>query len=228
MLIDEATCSLCFKAASFVNRTSAGIAQPQLYFPFCLIRLAELQPSRQEDTLLSVNLKKIDKTLQLKDSIIQQGKVYSTDKTTMKIPGNHPSFWQASRKLVFILSSQLFIASCKAAPAHSQCIRQSVWAEWDKDARRISARIDRGDTLSPRCPISCSLGTEVRVGGDHWVAAFWQILYTASQLRWCLFKCKGSTRLADSAAIRALEWTGGEMAHKHALVLTGTLHVCWR
>lgn len=131
----------------------------------------------------------------------------------MKIPGNHPSFWQASRKLVFILSSQLFIASCKAAPAHSQCIRQSVWAEWDKDARRISARIDRGDTLSPRCPISCSPGTEVRVGGDHWVAAFWQILYTASQLRWCLFKCKGSTRLADSAAIRALEWTGGGEWH---------------
>lgn len=61
---------------------------------------------------------------------------------------------------------------------------------------------------------------------DHWVAASWQIIYASSQLRWCLFKCKGRTRLADSAAIHALGWTGGNHTHTHArtVILGKTLH----
>lgn len=138
-------------------------------------RLSDLQLSDSEihswkHKCVSVNLKKIDRTLRLKDSIIQQGKVYSTDKTTTRIPGKHQSLWQASPKLVFIRSWRLFIASCRAAPAHFQCMGQSgkpfeLRGKRDKGVRRIRARIDRGDTLSPRCPVSRSPGTEVRVGG---------------------------------------------------------------
>lgn len=145
----------------------------------------------------------------------------------MKIPGNNPSFWQASPKLVFILSLQLFIASCKAAPAHSQCIRQSVWAERDTDARRISARIDRGDTLSLQCPISCSPGTEVRVRG----ITGWQLsdrYYTQPANSDGVYS---NARAAPGLLTvqPSVHWSGqGQMAHKHALILTGTLHVCWR
>lgn len=118
---------------------------------------------------LSIILKKeIDTTLQLKDSIIQQGKVYSTDNTTTKIPGNHQSSWQTSSKLVFILSSLLFIASCKAPAAHFQCMGETgkpfeSRVKRDKGVRRISGQIDREDTLSPQRPVSCSLGKEVKV-----------------------------------------------------------------
>lgn len=169
-------------------------------------------------TSVSVNLKKeIDKTLQLKDSIIQEGKVYRTDKTTMKIPENHPSLWQASPRLVFIPSLQLFIASCMAARAHFACIRQSIWAERSGTTMQgVSAGwIDRGDTLSSPCPISCSWGTEVRVGRDHRVAAFWQILYASSQLRWCLFKCEGTTGACwqCSHPCTGVGW-GGDRTHK--------------
>lgn len=117
---------------------------------------------------LSVILKKIDTTLQLKDSIIQQGKVYGTDKTTTKIPGNHQSSWQASSKLMFILSLLLFIASCKAPAAHFQCIGETgepfeLRVERDKGVKAYQRQIDGEDTLSPQCPVSCSLGTEVKV-----------------------------------------------------------------
>lgn len=112
--------------------------------------------------------KKIDKTLQLKDSIILQGKVYRTDKMTIKIPGNHPSLWQASPKLVFILSLQLFIASCKAAPAHSQCIRQSIWAEQSGTRMQgVSVRRSTGGTPCHRdVPSAAPRGQRSESGGS--------------------------------------------------------------
>lgn len=52
---------------------------------------------------------------------------------------------------------------------------------------------------------------------DHCVAASWQILYASSQLRWCLFICKGRVRLADCAAIHALRWPGGRHTQIHTV-----------
>lgn len=43
--------------------------------------------------------------------------------------------------------------------------------ERDKGVRRISEEIDSGDTLSPKCPISNSPGTKVRV---LWITG-WQL-----------------------------------------------------
>ncbi len=178
---------------------------------------------------VSVNLKKIDRPLQLKDSIIQQGKVYSSDKTTTKIPGNHQSLWQPSPKLVFILSLRLFIASCKAAPAHFQCIGQSgkpfeLRAERDKGVRRISARIDRGDTLSPRCSVSRFPGTEVRVAG----ITGWQLpdrYYTQPANSDGVY----SNARAEPGLLTvqpSVHWSGqGEIAHKHTLILAESLQV---
>lgn len=64
---------------------------------------------------------------------------------------------------------------------------------------------------------------------DHWVAASWQLIYASSQLRWCLFKCKGRTRLADSAAIHALVWTGGNHTHTHSRTHSNSWKnlACW-
>lgn len=94
MLINEATCSLCIKSKSFVCRTSAEIAQPQLsFYPHdsLIYSYKTVRYTPESTKCVSVNLKKIDRPLQLKDSIIQQRKVYSSDKTTTKIPGNHQS-----------------------------------------------------------------------------------------------------------------------------------------
>lgn len=78
-LINETTCRHCYKATSLVSRTSAGNSQPQTPWVTDVGWLLKAQVC-----------------LSLKDSIIQQGKVYSTDKMTMKILRIHPSLWQVS------------------------------------------------------------------------------------------------------------------------------------
>lgn len=167
VLITGAVCSYCVKS-THKSFCMLYISRNQLSF---ILKALTVSSEIQSWKCLSVKLKKIDTALQLKNSLIQQGKVYSTGKTTTEIPGNHQSLWQASPKIVFIPSLWLFIASCKAAPSHFQCIGQSskpfeLWAERYKGVRHIIARIDRGDTLSPWCPVSGSRGTEVRVPGS--------------------------------------------------------------
>lgn len=50
----------------------------------------------------------------------------------------------------------------QSGPSSIPMHRESIW-----EGRGFKAyQIDNGDTLSPRCPISCSLKTEVRVGGS--------------------------------------------------------------
>lgn len=119
---------------------------------------------------------------------------------------------------MFILSLRLFIASCKAAPAHFQCIRQSsnpleLRAERDKGVRRITAR-STGETPCHRnVPSAAPQGTEVRVSG----ITGWQLpdrYYTqAANSDGVYSNAEGRAWRADSAAIRALKWTGGNPAH---------------
>ena len=185
------------------------------------------------DTLLKVPACKLIKRLTWLFS--RRTQLFSREKFIVQarqqhIPGNHQSLWQASPRLEFIPSFWLFIASCKAALSHFQCIGQSgkafeLWADWDKGVRRIIAWIDRR-----RHPVSV-MSHRWLPGGrgqsfwDHWVAAAWQILYTSSQLRWCLLKCKGRARLADSAGIHKVEWTGGNHTQTHTHIPTEMLHV---
>lgn len=65
----------------FIHHTSAWIAQPQLSFILKILTVSSCEIHSWK--CLSVNLKKTDMTLRLKNSIIQQGEFfYSTGKTT--------------------------------------------------------------------------------------------------------------------------------------------------
>lgn len=141
-------------------------------------------------------------------------KVYKTDKTTMKIPGSHPSFVTGiSRVLVFIPSSQLFHHAPPAWPTPGLVLhawggafeRRCAGVATMQSAYRRAYRQGRRPVTSP-VP-SAAPGWVRGQSGDQRVAAFWQIVTMSSQVRWPFIQIRrGSARLADGAAIRALRW----------------------
>lgn len=141
-------------------------------------------------------------------------KVNKTDKTTMKIPGSHPSFVTGiSRVLVSIPSPQLFHHTLPAWPTPGLVLhawggafeRRCAGVAMMQSAYRRAYRQGRYPVTSP-AP-SAAPGWVRGQSGDQRVAAFWQIVTMSSQVRWPFIQIRGgSARLADGAAIRALRW----------------------